>query len=30
MPINSDENLENIERFLNTKQNFDYMVNIIH
>lgn len=30
IPVDTDENLENIERFLNTKQNFDYMVNIIH
>ena len=28
IPIDTDTNLENFEQFLNTKQNFDYIVNI--
>jgi len=30
IPIETDTNLDDIERFLSTKENFDYMVNIIH
>lgn len=29
LPVNTGEHLENIERFLDTKQNFEYMVNIM-
>jgi len=27
MPVDTDENLEEVERFLNTNTNFQYMVN---
>ncbi|XP_072742554.1 uncharacterized protein [Anoplolepis gracilipes] len=29
IPVDTDESLENIERFLKTKQNFEYMVQIL-
>ncbi|XP_012220485.1 uncharacterized protein [Linepithema humile] len=29
MPVDTKEKLENVERFLNTKQNFEYMVNTL-
>ncbi|XP_025265438.1 uncharacterized protein LOC105253545 isoform X1 [Camponotus floridanus] len=29
LPVDTDEHLENMERFLDTKQNFEYMMNIL-